>query len=58
MNTSNINNNNTQDTEKIKPEVNNINKLWTTVKEITNTSTKTPPRHIIHENIVVTSVRK
>ena len=57
-NKSNTNNNNTINPEKIKPEVSNINKLWTTVKELTNTSTKTPPRHIIHENMAITSIRK
>ena len=56
--TSNTKNNNIQNNPKIKPEVSNINKLWTTVKELTNTSTKTPPRHIIHENSVITSLRK
>ena len=56
--TSNTNNNNTPNNPKIKPEVSNINKLWTTVKELTNTSTKTPPRHIINENMAVTSIRK
>merc|ERR1711962_1579825 len=38
-NTINNNTNGNNDT-KIKPEVSNINKLWTTVKELTNTSTK------------------
>ena len=52
-NTSNNNNNNTINTDKLKPEVNNINKLWTTVKELTNTSTKTAPRNIIYENMAV-----
>ena len=57
-NTINTNNNNTPNREKIKPEVSKINNLWTTVKELTNTSTKTPPRHIIHENSIITSIRK
>ena len=52
------NNNNVPNDTQIKPEVSNINKLWTTVKELTNTSTKAPPRHIIHENSVITSIRK
>jgi len=50
----NANNTNTH----IKPEVRNINKLWTTVKELTNNCTKTPPRKIIHENSIITSLRK
>ena len=42
----------------IKPEVSNINKLWTTVKDLTNTATKAPPRNIIHNNTIVTSLKK
>ena len=56
--TSQNNNKNEENNTQIKPEVSNINKLWTTVKELTNTSTKQPPRHIIHENNVITSVKK
>ncbi len=65
-NTNNNNNNqetlnnntiNTNDTS-IKPEVSNVNKLWTTVNESTNTFTKAPPRNITHDNTVVTSLRK
>ena len=52
------NNTNVTNETRIKPEVSNINKLWTTVKELTNTSTKTPPSNIIHENTVITSLRK
>merc|ERR1712101_100023 len=53
-------NNNTIKTNgtKIKPEVSKVNKLWTTVKELTNTATKAPPRSIIYNNTVVTSLRK
>ena len=52
-------NNNTINTNgtKIKPEVSNVNKLWTTVKELTNTATKAPPRSIIHNNTIVTSLK-
>merc|ERR1712115_434517 len=57
---TNAPNNNTINTNgtKIKPEVSNVNKLWTTVKELTNTANKAPPRSIIHNNTVVTSLRK
>ena len=61
-NGNNINNKNNNidrtNNTHIKPEVSIINKLWTTVKELTNTSTKAPPRNIIHENSVITSLRK
>ena len=42
----------------IKPEVSNVNKLWTTVKDLTNTATKAPPRNIIHNNTIVTPLKK
>ena len=54
LNDNTINTNGT----KIKPEVSNVNKLWTTVKELTNTATKAPPRSIIHNNTIVTSLKK
>ena len=55
-NPNNYNNNNIDNHHNplIKPEVSNINKLWTAVKEITNTCIKTPPRNIIHNNSVIT----
>ena len=33
-------------------------KLWTTIKDMTDSSNKTPPRHINHNNRPVTSLRK
>ena len=59
-NITNSNNNHIASNTKthLKPEVSNINKLWTTVKELTRTCTKTPPRNIIHENSIITSLKK
>ena len=34
------------------------NKLWATIKDMTNKSNKTPPRHIDHNNRQVTSLRQ
>ena len=34
------------------------NKLWSTIKDMTNSCNKTPPRHIDHDNRPVTSLRK
>lgn len=45
-------------TVKIKPELNSTNKLWTTIKEVTNNVSKSPPRNIIHNGQMVTSLRK
>ena len=36
----------------------NNNKLWSTVKDMTNSCNKTPPRHIDHDNRQVTLLRK
>merc|ERR1712240_633465 len=56
---NNCNNNDSKNHHNplIKPEVSNINKLWTAVKELTNTCKKTPPRNIIHNNSVITSLK-
>ena len=36
----------------------NDNKLWTTVKDMTDSCNKTPPRHIDHDNRPVISLRQ
>ena len=43
---------------KLKDNVTNDNKLWSTIKDMTNSCNKTPPRHIDHDNRPVTSLRK
>lgn len=36
----------------------NDNKLWSTIKDMTDSSNKTPPRTIVHDNKLVTSPRQ
>ena len=42
----------------IKPEFQREDKLWNTVKELTNSNRKQPPRVLNHNNSVVTSIKK
>ena len=43
---------------KLKDCMSSNNKLWSTVKDMTNNSNRTPPRHIDHNNRQVTSLRQ
>ena len=49
--------NNTKDI-RLKDNLTNDNKLWTTVKDMTDSCNKTPPRNIDHDNIPVTTLRQ
>ena len=43
---------------KLKDNLTSDSKLWTTIKDMTDSSNKTPPRHINHDNRPVTSLRR
>ena len=43
---------------KLKDNVTNDNKLWSTIKDMTDSCNKTPPRNIDHDNRQVTSIRQ
>lgn len=43
---------------RLKDNLTNDNKLWTTVKDMTDSYNKTPPRNIYHDNKLVTSLRQ
>ena len=43
---------------RLKDCMKNDNKLWSTIKDMTNSNNKTPPRHIDHNNRQVTLLRQ
>ena len=43
---------------RLKDNVTNDNKLWSTIKDMTDSCNKTPPRNIDHDNRQVTSIRQ
>ena len=49
---------NKNDRVKIKDEHKNSNSLWGTIKEMTNTRTKVPPRMVIHDENIFTSIKQ
>ena len=46
------------DRVKIKDEHKNSNSLWGMIKEMTNTRTKVPPRMVIHDGNIFTSIKQ
>ena len=43
---------------RLKDNMTNNDKLWSTIKDMTKSCNKTPPRHIDHDNRQVTSLKK